>query len=269
MRRAWSLLAALAALALGGCASVKVIAPVAAQGERNAKALDENLRRHFEETDALVTAAVELILIDLKTDIIRSAAQDKPDETSGDTIKSFYTTEAAKLVAEVAAKTTDDAKLAIIAEYRVTRPITAAVAFDNLTAEAAAGKWQALRAIRAIPAAAGVDKFEQYARVVDDLAVVQQANAARDDIFAGHARLRGAILTQSANGVTISRELFSASQTGADPGAFLKGVTENTELIGTIAQGVERFSHDDKRVAAARKLLESLKNAKNITNASQ
>lgn len=244
---------------LVGCASVEVIKPVANQNERNAIALDSNIKNLIAITDNILPAIVEMSLIDTYRDTMFAIRKSKfkPKQTVKKQIEKEYSDNATLLQNEIDLLDIDLKPIQKEQSFR-SYPITSQIAFKEMTPENAAGLWLAIDATykMALPVS---QKFSLRKELIKKLEIVAHQEQAKVDILSAYQKLREKIIQQTTNSKVIAIQLREASQAAKDPNAFLIGVLENNQVIELIGETVANQTNDPKRRAAAEELLSSIK----------
>jgi len=244
---------------LTGCASVEVIKPVANQNERNAIALDSNIKNLIAITDSILPAIVEMSLIDTYRDTMFAIRKSKykPKQTAKKQIVKEYFDNAILLQKEVNLLDVDLRAIQQEQSFR-SYPITSQIAFKETTPENAAGLWLAIDAIykMSLPVS---KKFALRKELIKKIEIITRHEQAKVDIFSAYQKLREKIIQQTTNSKVIAIQLREASQAAKDPNAFLIGVLENNQVIALIGETVANQTNDPKRKAAVEELLSSIK----------
>ena len=259
----WGTLVGIVALAQG-CASVQVIRPVAAQNERNAEALKANTDILLNLVDRLLPALIEVELVNTYRDTILTIrkSKHKPRGEDHSVISAHYGAAGEELRQELAALEPlgQQTRSALQQNCHESYPLAAAVAFSSMSPQRAAAIWLALDQTYD-ETGSGLTAQEAFCKrmlLVADTFAVRRAEQAKTDILDAYAELGETIATQADNGLVIASQLHEASQTKADPAAFLRGVLENDALVGLIEQTVQHRTRDPERSGAASDLLGSL-----------
>ena len=245
-------------LQLVGCSSVSVIQPVAKENVRNAQALQENVRVLIDADRQLVDAVLQNDLISYYKGLIKAVLDQKPP-TRDDyhAAAKYYKDEADKFRGAVD-KLGSAAREQEIIKYENESPLTAEVAFNGMQAEVAAAKWLEFNAIHENTNLTSDQKFVAYENTLRTLKSAAAKERADTDSAAAYEARVNIIMTQAAKSKDLADQLLSASMAGADPGKFLVGVTQNTQLIQTIGDQVLKNTNDPKRKQAAEQLLNNI-----------
>jgi hypothetical protein len=247
-------------LTLNGCTSVQVIQGVAEQNKRNSEALKKNIERYLEETEPLINGALEMKLAERYRKVgekVNQEAKDAKDDPNG--YAAYFEKRANQLSTDVDNLKSSEAQQSEKEILRLSEPLAAAVAFDSLSKEEAGEISQLFIEIVLFK---HLDDYEkQVARYnrLKNLKPIADYENAKSDIVRSLMTIQTTINKQALNSVIIASQLKTASETSKDPAAFLKGVTENTDLYSTIATIVLRNTNDKHREKAAHELLDSLK----------
>jgi len=249
---------------LAGCAGIEVIQPVANQNERNAIALDNNIKNLIAITDSVLPAIIEMSLIDTYRDTMFAIRKSKfsPKEKEKKLIEKEYLDNAKLLQEEINGL---DINLRAIQKEQSFRsyPITSQIAFKEMTADMAAGLWLAIDATykMTIPVS---EKFALRKELIKKLEIIALQEQAKVDILLAYQKLKGTITQQATNSKVIAIQLREASQASKDPNAFLQGVLENSQVIELIGKTVASQTNDPERKAAAEELLSSVKGSEEV-----
>ena len=243
---------------VSGCASVRVIEPVANQNERNASALEANLSNLIAITDEVLPALLGMALIDSYRDTMIAIRKSKysPTQTEENQIAKGYENSATALKTDIDKLDPDLRPPQIEQSYR-SFPFTAEIAFNGMKPQAAASLWLALDATynMTLPVS---ETFKLRKQLIRNLQIISSHRQAKADIMAAYNELRSAALQQALNSKNLAMQLREAGQTRTNPGAFLKGVLEDNRVIELIGKTVESRTGDPARKKAAEDLLASV-----------
>lgn len=245
-----------------GCTTVKIINPVATQNERNAVALKANAETLIALTDATLPALVEIGIVDSYRDTLLAIRNSKyrPTKKLKNEIEAEYAQNANSLKGDL---TTLDSDLqpAQIEQYHRSYPLTAAIAFGQMSANQAASIWLGIEQAfqMAFSGTSSAKVFKIQMALISELPNIKSEEQAKQDILDAYKELRITILQQATNSRELAKQLCLASQTSTDPNAFLKGVLENDKVLELIGESVVQRTGDPERKKAANALLESLR----------
>jgi hypothetical protein len=249
---------------LSGCTSVGVIQSVAVQNSRNADALLQNLQIFFQGDESFFTDVMRAQLINDYKEIIRNIqANDNPKASGADLFKKcsqYYENESGILKKMIEGLTPESAEIEKSRYYRE-RPLTAEVAFSGMLSGLAASKWLAFNAIFN-ERISSEDRFALYIKQFRELSVLAKKEQAVNDLLKAYRDRKTIILQQSTNAKNIADQLVSAANTTYDADKFLKGITENNELLAGIGEYVLKSTNNPERKKAAEELLKTIKEGK-------
>jgi hypothetical protein len=245
-------------ICLSGCTSVNIIQPVAQQNMRNAEALNSNIKVFLDGDELFFKSTLDAYLIDEYRAILKSI-QDKDKPTDSSDVRNteiYYKTEAKKLVDAVSGLS-EEAKKIEIARYDSEKPLSAAVAFHNVSPNTAAKEWIDFETIYKSKASKET-KFDLYVRQFKSLPIFEQKEQATKDLLQAYTERKQIVLQQSLISKEIASQLLSASVAGYDANKFLTGVNENNQIVKSIAEYVYEKTGKSDRKIAAEELLKSL-----------
>ncbi len=250
---------------LTGCANVSVIQPVAHQNLRNAQALQTNLESFFLQNDLVFKPGIDNFLHNFLEDyFVMIESNDNPQTLGMDAIIQFYKDKKNAFQQEVASLP-PTAREDVKDYYREKSPISAQVAFHELSPEDAAKTWISFyQTYNTNNTNLPRDlKYKVSKALFSDLHLLRIEVQARNDILDAYDTYRKTILEQSNINLEISMQLVNASQSGTSGSKFLRGVTENPKLIETIGRIALEKTKDPDRMKTAMDMLEDLKNKTN------
>ena len=243
---------------LAGCASVDAIKPVANQNERNAIALEINVKSLISITDSILPAIVEMSMVDTYRDTMFAIRKSKfrPKQTTKRQIEKEYSANAILLQKEINLL---DVNLRMIQREQSFRsyPITSQIAFKEMSSELAVGLWLAINETykMILPES---KKFALRKELIKNLEIVSRKEQAKKDILTAYNKLKKVVILQSTNSKLIAIQFREASESTKDPNIFLKGILENTKVIDLIGSAVANQTKDHKRKVAVDELLFSI-----------
>jgi hypothetical protein len=248
-------------LVLFSCESVSVIRTVAAQNDRNARALQKNLDTFLSENEKVFRSWVAQIVSGEYRDVllgIRNPAN-KPGLPDLATVSTHFQNRAATHRTFIDAIGDEAAKAREIARLLKKDPLAAEVAFADMEPDIAAGKWSLIDTIFHLTGKTSEERFVLAHKEIRDLTPITDVEAARAMVLQAYAGMVSALREQSSIGVEIAGQLRTASQASGSPGTFLGGVIENDQLLGQLGQIVRATTNDPDKIQLADALIAALK----------
>ena len=251
---------AFVALFFSGCTSISAIKGLSSQNLRNAHAMSENIGTLLTISDVSLKYSVNSLLVDANKKIVLNTTKTRRDylTPSGDA-DLVKIRQAAKNLSDLANAKPKETKELFIRKSRNNNPLIAAVSFDDGVTVNVAGA--IVKEIDQIYRHAGLSNEDMFWRAISTISqfgAIRDNNTAANDVLEAYQLLRSTILKQTAIYVEAAEQLDSAAAVGASAPAILKGITENQNVIETVATVVLNRTNDENRANAAKELLSKM-----------